>query len=110
METSDKDLLEQQLEKLQKDERLTANESMKKGLADMEVLFSYLESLDALGPVSFDLSLARGLDYYTGLIYEVITEGSAPEVTPGTEDTTVTAKKTKKKGGKTEEDDDRSCR
>ena len=26
----------------------------------------------------FDLSLARGLDYYTGIIYEVIAEGSAP--------------------------------
>ncbi len=28
--------------------------------------------------ISFDLSLARGLDYYTGLIYEAIVEGSAP--------------------------------
>jgi histidyl-tRNA synthetase len=28
--------------------------------------------------LSFDLSLARGLDYYTGLIYEAITEASAP--------------------------------
>jgi histidyl-tRNA synthetase len=28
--------------------------------------------------VSFDLSLARGLDYYTGLIFEVITSASAP--------------------------------
>ena len=28
--------------------------------------------------MSFDLSLARGLDYYTGLIYEAVTEASAP--------------------------------
>lgn len=28
--------------------------------------------------ISFDLSLARGLDYYTGVIYEAVTEGSAP--------------------------------
>jgi histidyl-tRNA synthetase len=28
--------------------------------------------------LSFDLSLARGLDYYTGVIYEVVTEASAP--------------------------------
>lgn len=28
--------------------------------------------------ISFDLSLARGLDYYTGIIYEAVTEGSAP--------------------------------
>ena len=33
--------------------------------------------------MSFDMSLARGLDYYTGIIYEAITEGSAPpSVTP----------------------------
>lgn len=28
--------------------------------------------------LSFDLSLARGLDYYTGIIYEAIVEASAP--------------------------------
>lgn len=28
--------------------------------------------------VSFDMSLARGLDYYTGIIYEVVVEASAP--------------------------------
>jgi histidyl-tRNA synthetase len=28
--------------------------------------------------ISFDLSLARGLDYYTGIIYEGIVEASAP--------------------------------
>lgn len=56
------------LEKLQKDEKLSANESMKQGMADLELLFTYLEDLEALGPVSFDLSLARGLDYYVGHI------------------------------------------
>lgn len=66
------------LEKLQANETLMANASMKAGLADMELLFSYLEAFECLDNVSFDLSLARGLDYYTGLIYEVVTEGSAP--------------------------------
>jgi histidyl-tRNA synthetase len=28
--------------------------------------------------ISFDLSLARGLDYYTGIIYEAVVEASAP--------------------------------
>lgn len=28
--------------------------------------------------MSFDLSLARGLDYYTGIIYEAVTDKSAP--------------------------------
>ncbi|TVY28051.1 Histidine--tRNA ligase, mitochondrial [Lachnellula hyalina] len=66
------------LGKLQADEKLMANASMKAGLAEMELLFTYLEAFNALENVSFDLSLARGLDYYTGLIYEVVTEGSAP--------------------------------
>lgn len=66
------------LKTLQEDEQLAANEFMKAGMADMELLFEYLQNLDVLGSISFDLSLARGLDYYTGVIYEVITEGSAP--------------------------------
>jgi len=39
-------------------------------LDEMELLFSYLEALDVLKFIKFDLSLARGLDYYTGVIYE----------------------------------------
>ncbi|EHL03611.1 putative Histidyl-tRNA synthetase [Glarea lozoyensis 74030] len=70
------------LAKLQADEKLMANESMKAGLADMDLLFTYLEAFDALENVSFDLSLARGLDYYTGVIYEIVTEGSAPNSEP----------------------------
>lgn len=69
------------LGKLQADKKLMANASMKAGLADMELLFTYLEAFNALENVSFDLSLARGLDYYTGVIYEVVTEGSAPLAT-----------------------------
>jgi histidyl-tRNA synthetase len=34
--------------------------------------------------MSFDMSLARGLDYYTGIIYEAITELSAPPSIPAT--------------------------
>lgn len=33
---------------------------------DLRTLFEYLEAMGALHAVSFDLSLARGLDYYTG--------------------------------------------
>lgn len=71
------------LEKLQADATLTANESAKQGLADMELLFGYLATFQVLERISFDMSLARGLDYYTGVIYEVITEGSAPKTTEG---------------------------
>ena len=65
------------LDNLQSDTALTSNASAKKGLEDMDLLFTYLEALNVLNNVSFDLSLARGLDYYTGIIFEVITEGSA---------------------------------
>lgn len=51
------------LEKLKKDEKLVANDYMKQGIADLELLFDYLENFDVLERVSFDLSLARGLDY-----------------------------------------------
>ena len=95
------------LEKLRADEKLSANEFMKQGINDMELLFDYLESFEVLDKVSFDLGLARGLDYYTGMIYEVVTEGSAPEVTPSKDGEP--AKPVKKKGGKgNAEDDDRS--
>jgi hypothetical protein len=41
----------------------------------MKTLFEYLDSMGALGAISFDLSLARGLDYYTGVIYEAVLKG-----------------------------------
>ena len=66
------------LESLKTDEELLANASAKAGLEEMALLIDYLETFDVLDRVSFDMSLARGLDYYTGVIYEVVTEGSAP--------------------------------
>lgn len=41
-------------------------------LDTIELLFSYLESLDCLNKLTFDTSLARGLDYYTGIIFEAV--------------------------------------
>jgi histidyl-tRNA synthetase len=67
------------LETIKADELLSANEHIRKGIEDMELLFKYLEAFEVLDKVSFDLSLARGLDYYTGLIYEVVTPLSSPE-------------------------------
>ncbi len=74
------------LSSLQSNETLTSNESAQKGLADMELLFNYLEAFDVLDKVQFDLSLARGLDYYTGVIFEVVTEGSAPSTLSSSQD------------------------
>lgn len=47
-----------------------------KTIEEMELLFTYLEAMGALDHILFDFSLARGLDYYTGLIYEAILTGS----------------------------------
>jgi histidyl-tRNA synthetase len=56
---------------IEKDE-LFASESVKAGLADMNLLASHLEAMGIATQVTFNLSLARRLDYYTGLIYEVM--------------------------------------
>jgi len=62
------------------DENLTANNKVKEGLNDLQVLFKYLRNFKIADKFSFDLSLARGLDYYTGVIFEVVVAGSAPPV------------------------------
>ena len=41
-------------------------------LEDLRILFEYLDAMGKLQYISFDLSLARGLDYYTGVIYEAV--------------------------------------
>lgn len=51
---------------------LCTNENVRAGVDDMSLLITYLEALDVVDKVSFDLSLARGLDYYSGLIFEVV--------------------------------------
>ena len=94
------------MEDLRKDERVSGNQNLIKGLDDMELLFEYLDAFGVLDKVEFNLSLARGLDYYTGVIYEVVTEGSAPSTT-----TTVGQKlpqKAAKKEKASEFDEDRS--
>ena len=46
-------------------------------LDEMELLFNYCQAFGCLNNISFDFSLARGLDYYTGLVYEaVLLEGT----------------------------------
>lgn len=69
---------------IKSDESLAANDEIKAGLADMELLSSYSKELDIFDTVSFDLSLARGLDYYTGLIYEVIQKPQTAKNSDGT--------------------------
>ncbi|CAG8242620.1 unnamed protein product [Penicillium salamii] len=93
------------LESLLRDEALNANASAKAGLEDMALMMDYLEAFGVLDKISFDMSLARGLDYYTGVIYEVVTEGSAGVQVAVAENQKPAGKKDK---GKPSEDDDRS--
>jgi histidyl-tRNA synthetase len=43
----------------------------KLGLAEMQSLMNYIKQTDIKAEIEFDLSLARGLNYYTGTIIEV---------------------------------------
>lgn len=52
------------------------DEACSQALAELKTLFELLEMMGALEYLSFDLSLARGLDYYTGVIYEAVLEGA----------------------------------
>ena len=60
------------LEKLLTMKEFLENEKGKKALDEMTLLIDYLQILDVEKYCTFDLSLARGLDYYTGLIYETV--------------------------------------
>lgn len=91
------------VEKLQAMPEVVANESAKEGLDNMALLCDYLEIFDVMPALSVDMSLARGLDYYTGVIYEVVTEGSAPSASAKD-----VAKKEKKQKKSTDPDEDRS--
>ena len=98
------------LEKLQKDKNLMANEKAKTGVEEMSLLMDYLSAFEVLDHrISFDMSLARGLDYYTGLIYEVVTEGSAPvTANGGGGETAQNVQRSSKKEKKVDADEDRS--
>ncbi|ODV58488.1 histidine--tRNA ligase [Ascoidea rubescens DSM 1968] len=61
-------------------EELMSNPLAKEGIEEMKLLNGYISVFSISDFISFDLSLARGLDYYTGLIYEAVTvESKAPQ-------------------------------
>jgi len=51
--------------------KLGHTELGRKGLDEMKTVFSHLEAFKLVSTVEFDLTLARGLNYYTGAIFEV---------------------------------------
>ncbi|KAI0214715.1 Histidine--tRNA ligase, cytoplasmic [Lamellibrachia satsuma] len=77
------------IEALLKDEKLGANKRAAEGLEEMKLLLQYCDLYGILDKVSFDMSLARGLDYYTGVIYEAILKSHTNEPTSGGEPTGV---------------------
>ncbi|XP_053735528.1 histidine--tRNA ligase isoform X2 [Synchiropus splendidus] len=69
-------------ERLIQDPKMLKSKLACDGLSDIKLLFSYLQVFQVTDKVVFDLSLARGLDYYTGIIYEaVLGQGGVPVVT-----------------------------
>lgn len=64
------------LSKLKNDgSKLLENIASANALRDLEKLFNALEEAKCLDKVVLDFSLARGLDYYTGVIYEAVLKG-----------------------------------
>lgn len=53
------------------------NDSSVQALNNLEQLFQLLDNSNCLNKVVFDLSLATGLDYYTGVIYEAVFKGDS---------------------------------
>ncbi len=52
---------------------VAANEAALNGLAEIEIVFNAARELGVVrGNLSFDATLARGLDYYTGPIFETV--------------------------------------
>nr|KAF6446962.1 hypothetical protein HJG63_006120 [Rousettus aegyptiacus] len=60
------------VEQLLQDPKLSQSKQALEGLGDLNLLFEYLTLFGIADKISFDLSLARGLDYYTGVIYEAV--------------------------------------
>lgn len=59
-------------EKLLTNASLSKNKSATEGLEAIKLILHFCKILGVDHKVLFDLSLARGLDYYTGIIYEAI--------------------------------------
>merc|ERR1719461_2621680 len=59
--------------------KLAESKIAKQGLEEMKLLLNYCSLYGCGEAVSFDLSLARGLDYYTGVIYEAVLTGDTKD-------------------------------
>mgnify|MGYP005842447833 CR=1 FL=1 len=53
---------------------LNGTESGKLGMQEVNRLFNYIDAFEFSNQVVLDITLARGLDYYTGTIFETVSE------------------------------------
>ncbi|MFW6006772.1 MAG: ATP phosphoribosyltransferase regulatory subunit [Bacillota bacterium] len=80
LEVRNKDLLKElpllrgDIDILDKAENFINNKKSQKAIDKLKDIYSYLASYDVEEYVNFDLSLMRGMDYYTGMIFEGFTE------------------------------------
>lgn len=68
------------IEELMQNKEFAENSDAKKGLEELRLLYKYAENMGIHAHLKFDLSLARGLDYYTGLIFEAVVLNDQVEV------------------------------
>uniref|UniRef100_A0AC35UAT9 Histidine--tRNA ligase n=1 Tax=Rhabditophanes sp. KR3021 TaxID=114890 RepID=A0AC35UAT9_9BILA len=62
----------QLLEWFERDERASKNKKIMDAVGEMKLMFEYGNAMGVSESAVFEPSLARGLDYYTGVIYEAI--------------------------------------
>jgi histidyl-tRNA synthetase len=63
-------------EKLQQVKSLLGeNETSKKGIEELQFIYDFINTKSAINNLQFDFTLARGLNYYTGIIYEIKAKG-----------------------------------
>ncbi|XP_064481389.1 histidine--tRNA ligase-like isoform X2 [Ornithodoros turicata] len=65
------------------EEELYKNAAAKRGLDELDLFLHYCSLYNISDKVLFDMSLARGLDYYTGVIYEAVLKDSSPSLGDG---------------------------
>jgi len=58
------------IKQLESDAKFMADPDANTGFTELKQVFELTEAMGVNDVVSFDLSLARGLDYYTGIIFE----------------------------------------
>jgi len=69
--------------KAENEKVLKGIESLGEGVKELEEIISYLKALKLDSKIKIDLSLARGLDYYTGPIFEVFAEEGIGSIAGG---------------------------